>query len=404
MTSIKADNENLAKITASNLGDTMETEILFLTLGAMFVVGLSADQIGRRTRIPRVTLLLLSGLAAGQLGWIPAPVTGAYEFLSVTALTFVAFILGGSLKVSELKVTGPRILVISLTIVVITIVLVASGLVAFGVDPRLALVLSAIASATAPAATTDVIRQSGINTEFTRTLEGIVAVDDAWGLIAFSLCLSLATAGIAASAEISVLREIGGAVVLGAAVGLPGAYLTGRIVGGEPLQIEALVLVFLTAGLALWAEVSFLIAGMTAGTIIVNLASHHKREFHEIEHIQWPFMILFFLLAGASLHLAALAEIGAIGLLYIALRIVARIAGGWLGALFSRAPQRIRPYYGIALLPQAGVAVGMALVAARAMPDQAEQIIALTIGTTIAFELFGPVLTLWAIRRVASLQ
>jgi len=382
----------------------METELLFLTLGAMFVVGFSADQIGRRTRIPRVTLLLLCGLAAGQLGWIPAPVTGAYEFLSITALTFVAFLLGGSLRISELRVTGPRILVISLAIVVVTIAMVAGGLIAFGVDPALAIVLSAIASATAPAATTDVIRQSGVNSEFTRTLEGIVAVDDAWGLIAFSLCLSFAGSGLAETAEISVVREIGGAVVLGLAVGLPGALLTGRISGGEPLEIEALALVFLTAGLALWAEVSFLIAGMTAGAIIVNLASHHDRAFHEIEHIQWPFMILFFLLAGASLDITTLAEVGVIGIFYIALRIIARIAGGWLGALLSQAPVQDRPYFGIALLPQAGVAVGMALVAARAMPEYAEQIIALTIGTTIAFELFGPVLTLWAIRRVASRQ
>lgn len=380
----------------------METEILFLTLGAMFIVGLSADQLGHRTRIPRVTLLLLCGLLAGYLGIIPAPVTGAYEFLSVTALTFVAFLLGGALRIRDLRITGRRIIVISLTIVLATLLVVAAGLILLGVDPKLAVVLSAIASATAPAATTDVIRQSGIANEFTRTLEGIVAVDDAWGLIAFSLCLSFAAAGNGHVNEISVLTEIGGALLLGAAVGLPGAFLTGRISGGQPLEIEALSLVFLTAGLALWAEVSFLIAGMTAGAIIVNMASHHERAFHEIEHIQWPFMILFFLLAGASLDIAALADVGLIGLVYIGLRITARIVGGWLGAFLSGAPTQSRPLYGIALLPQAGVAVGMALVAARALPEHAGQIIALTIGTTIAFELFGPVLTLWAVRHAHS--
>ncbi|MBT8414229.1 MAG: cation:proton antiporter, partial [Boseongicola sp.] len=244
---------------------------------------------------------------------------------------------------------------------------------------------------------------SGISNQFTRTLEGIVAVDDAWGLIAFSLCLSFATAGNGEIHQISVLTEIGGALILGAAVGLPGAYLTGRISGGQPLEVEALSLVFLTAGLALWAEVSFLIAGMTAGAIIVNMASHHERAFHEIEHIQWPFMILFFLLAGASLEIASLAQVGLIGLIYIALRIIARIIGGWIGAFLSDAPHQSRPLYGLALLPQAGVAVGMALVAAKSMPEHADQIIALTIGTTIAFELFGPILTLWAIRRAKSL-
>ena len=376
----------------------MDLTTLLLALGGMFIVGLSADQIGRRTRVPRVTLLLLCGLLAGQMDWIPGVLSDAYEFLSVTALTFVAFLLGGSLRISHLRVTGRRILAVSLTIVVVTIATVYLGMVAIGVDPQLAIVLGGMASATAPATTTDVIRQSGLDNDFTRTLTGVVAVDDAWGLLAFSFCLSLAAAG---AYEVSVIRDIGGAMILGAVIGLPGAALTGRIGDGEPLEVEALGLVFLTAGLALWAEVSFLVAGMTAGAIIVNLASHHERAFHEIEHIQWPFMVLFFLLAGALLDLNALFGVGLLGLVYVVLRLAARILGGWLGAWIGAAPKEERPYYGLALLPQAGVAVGMALIAARALPGHAEEIIALTIGTTILFELAGPVMTLWSIGRVA---
>lgn len=383
----------------------METETLFLTLGGMFFIGLCADQIGKHTPLPRVTLLLLAGLVAGHMGWVPEPLSHAYEFLSVTALTFVSFLLGGALKISDLRTTGRRIFTISLAIVGLTVVLVSLGLIVLGVDPGLAIVLSGIASATAPAATTDVIRQSGVTNQFTRTLEGVVAVDDAWGLLAFSLCVSFATYGAtqgSESAMLSVVYEIGGAVVLGIAIGLPGATLTGRIGGGEPLEIEALAMVFVTAGLALWADVSFLITGMAVGATIVNRAAHHDRAFHEIEHIQWPFMVLFFLLAGALLDISALPEVGLLGLAYMLLRTAARIIGGWFGARAGHAPKGEQRYYGIALLPQAGVAVGMALIAANALPDHADQIIALTIGTTIAFELIGPVLTLWAIRRVAA--
>lgn len=383
----------------------METYVLFLTLGGMFFIGLGADQIGRRTPIPRVTLLLLCGLAIGYFDLIHEAVSEGYEFLSVTALTFVAFLLGGSLRIADLKVIGRRVLAISLAIVLVTIAGVSLGLMALGVDPGLALVLGGIASATAPAATTDVIRQAGIENDFTRTLTNVVAVDDAWGLLAFSLCLSFALSGTSdpvAAHEISVLREIFGALVLGIFIGLPGAYLTGRIREGEPLEIEALALVFVTAGLALWAEVSFLIAGMTAGALIVNVAKHHDRAFHEIEHIQLPFMVLFFLLAGASLDIEALRDVGLLGLAYMVLRTLARCAGGWVGAWLGGAPKAERPIYGVALLPQAGVAVGMALIAAGALPQHADQIIALTIGTTIAFELFGPILTLWAIRRTAK--
>lgn len=383
----------------------MDTYVLFLTLGGMFFIGLGADQIGRRTPIPRVTLLLLCGLAIGYFDLIHEAVSEGYEFLSVTALTFVAFLLGGSLRIADLKVIGRRVLAISLAIVLVTIAGVSLGLMALGVDPGLAMVLGGIASATAPAATTDVIRQSGIENDFTRTLTNVVAVDDAWGLLAFSLCLSFALSGASdpvAPHDLSVLHEIFGALVLGIVVGLPGAYLTGRIREGEPLEIEALALVFVTAGFALWAEVSFLIAGMTAGAMIVNVATHHDRAFHEIEHIQLPFMVLFFLLAGASLDIVALRDVGLLGLAYMALRTLARCIGGWVGAWLGGAPKAERPVYGVALLPQAGVAVGMALIAAGALPQHADQIIALTIGTTIAFELFGPILTLWAIRRTAK--
>ena len=383
----------------------METHTLFLTLGGMFFVGLTADQIGRRTSVPRVTLLLLCGLSMGYFDLVHQAIASAHEFLSVTALTFVAFLLGGALKIANVRVIGRRVLAISLSIVIVTVLGVALGLMALNVEPGLAIVLGGIASATAPAATTDVIRNSGVNNDFTRTLTSVVAVDDAWGLLAFSLCLSFALSGvpdIALDHDFSVSREIFGALALGIAVGLPGAYLTGRISEGEPLEVEALALVFVTAGLALWLEVSFLIAGMTAGAIIVNMATHHDRAFHEIEHIQWPFMVLFFLLAGASLDLYALRDVGLLGLAYMALRTIARFVGGWVGSWLGAAPKAERAFYGPALLPQAGVAVGMALIAARAMPDQADQIIALTIGTTIAFELFGPVLTLWAIRRTAG--
>jgi Kef-type K+ transport system membrane component KefB len=160
--------------------------------------------------------------------------------------------------------------------------------------------------------------------------------------------------------------------------------------------------VFLTAGLAIWLDVSYLLAGMTAGMLIVNFARHHRQAFHEIENARWPFMVLFFLLAGVSLELEHLSTMGVLGLAYLTLRIVSRIGGGWIGARLGRSSVTERSWYGIALLPQAGVAIGMALVAAESFPDWGETIITLTIGTTVAFELLGPPATLFALRRVAG--
>ncbi|GGE37446.1 cation:proton antiporter [Actibacterium pelagium] len=383
----------------------MDLAPILLTIGALFIVGLAADQIGQRTRLPRVTLLLACGIVAGGAGLdlIPPQVEGWYDFLAITALTMVAFLLGGSLTKDNLTAHGKSILLISVAIVVCTVVLVSLGLWLLGFGLGLALVVGAIATATAPAATQDAIKQSGKDNAFTDTLKGIVAIDDVWGLITFSAVVLLVQQmnGHTDTDLVSgIARELGGSVLLGCAIGFPAAFLTGRLTDGEPLQIEALALVFLTSGLSLWLELSYLISGMTVGLIIVNKARHHTRAFHEIEHIQWPFMILFFILAGASLETESLLAIGWIGAAYMVLRTVSRIIGGWLGAVLGGAPKAQRPWFGVALLPQAGVAIGMALVAGKQFPDWSETILALTVGTTVAFEILGPAGTLWAIRQV----
>ncbi len=383
----------------------MDLPVVFLTLGALFLAGLAADMVGRRSRVPRVTLLLACGIAAGGSGFdlIPAEAEIWYEFLSVTALTMVAFLLGGALTKENLVAHGRAILAISIAIVLVTLAVVSAGIWALGADPAVALILGAIATATAPAATQDALRQTGYSGSFTDTLLGIVAIDDAWGLIAFSLVIVVA-GSLGGGADAGILveagREIGGAILVGALVGFPGAALTGRLSGGDPLRTEALGLVFLTAGLSLWLEVSFLLAGMTAGTIIVNRARHHTRAFHEIEHIEWPFMILFFILAGAALEPDHLADLGMIGAAFVVLRIASRLLGGAIGARIGGAPETERRWYGVALLPQAGVAVGMALVAAEEFPELADTVLTLTIGATVLFEIIGPVATIWAVGRV----
>ncbi len=385
----------------------MELYLIFLTLGALFLLGLFADQFGRRTRLPRVTLLLLCGIAVGSSGLnlLPQEAEYWYEFLTIAALTMVAFLLGSSLSSKNMRKHGATIMAISLSVVIVTIAIVGVGLWAMGIDLGLALLLGAIATATDPAATQDVIHQAKAKGGFPKTLTGIVAIDDAWGVLAFSLILVLVgmlNGGESSDGLLDAVWEVCGALALGLALGWPGAYLTGRLAKGEPQQTEALGVVFLCAGLALWLDVSFLIAGMTAGAVIVNVARHHSRAFNEIEHFQWPFMILFFILAGASLDVGALGKVGLIGLGYVVLRIFSRIIGGWIGAVIGGAPRAQRPWFGIALLPQAGVAVGIALIAAEEFPAYAETILTVTIGTTVVFEFLGPSCTLLALRKTAK--
>lgn len=376
-----------------------------MTLGVLFLAGLAADQFGRLTALPRATALLLLGLAAGHSGFglIPSGLAEWFDALAIIALTMVAFLLGGALSLKNLAAHGRQILMISIAIVIATISIVTFGLFAAGMDPGMALLLGAIATATAPAATIDVIRQSGVENGFTDTLKGIVAIDDAWGLIVFSIALVFAGHADGWTGILNgMLWDLGGAIALGAAIGMPASFLTGRLSDGEPIQAEAIGIVFLSAGLSLWLEVSFLVTGMTAGAIIVNLARHHSRAFHEIEHIQWPFLILFFLLAGASLELDTLFLLGWSGVLFLLLRVVARMTGGLIGAQLGGAPKDEMLWFGPALLPQAGVAIGMALVAGERFPQWAHEIMAFTIASTVVFEIIGPPATLLAIRRASK--
>ena len=378
-----------------------------LTLGGLLAAGLAADWLGRQVRIPRVTILILIGVAAGPSGLnlLPEAFHSWYDFLATAALTMVAFLLGGTLTRSRLAARGRDIAFVSIAVVLVTIAAVAGGLLLLGVDPAAALLLAGIATATDPAAIQDVVRQSGAKGRFADTLLGIVAIDDTWGLIAFSLLLIAAKsiAGVGGGdVLLEGLWELGGAFAVGLGIGVPAAYLTGRLKPGEPMLVEALSVVFLCAGLAIWLGVSFLLAGMVAGAAVANIAPHHDYAFHEIELVEWPFMLLFFVLAGVSLDTGTLAGIGLAGLGYVVLRAAGRIAGGWAGAALAGVPRTERRWIGAALMPQAGVAVGMALVAAEQFPGLRDLIVPVTIATTIVFELAGPIVALVALERISS--
>ncbi|MCP5093463.1 MAG: cation:proton antiporter [Gammaproteobacteria bacterium] len=372
---------------------------ILIAFGSLFLVGLLADVVGRHTPLPRVTLLLLVGFLIGPsaLDWLPQFTNDWFPVLTGIALTMIGFLLGQKLTLSTLRDLGRAVLAMSVCEVILTVVLVFSVLFLFGVPLEIAALLAGIAPATAPAATVDVVHELGAKGKFTDTLLGIVAIDDAWGLMIFSVLLALVQAltGSGGAGEVlaSGAREIGGALLLGAVLGVPMAYLTGRVRPGEPSLAEALGLVLLCAGLAIWAGVSYILAAITMGAVVANLATHHDRPFDAIEGIEWPFLILFFLLAGAALQVEALAQIGLLGAGYIGLRIVGRILGTRLGGWLSGADSATRRRMGLALLPQAGVAIGMALLASQRFPELKDTILPVVLGSTVVFELIGPVIT-----------
>jgi len=383
---------------------------ILVTLGVLLLLGMAADILGRRTPLPRVTLLLIFGFLIGPsaLHLLPDHSQKGFPIVANIALVMVGFLLGEKMTLSALREHGRLVLWISFAEVVATAGLMLAGLLLLGIRLEIALLLAGISTATDPVATSDVAQEVKSDGLFTRTLLGIVAVDDAWGLIVFSLML---TAAGAFSGDLNSMAplltgawELGGALLVGIGLGIPMAYLTGRIRPGEPTLVEALGIVFLCGGVAMWLDVSFLLASMILGVVVANLARHHKRPFHAIRDIEWPFMILFFVLAGASLNIESVSEIGLIGSAYLVLRIIGRLLGGWIGGVISHADSSLRRWMGMALMPQAGVALGMTLVAAQHFPALADTILTVVIASTVLFEVVGPLLTRIALVQTGEAQ
>ena len=384
---------------------------LLLILGAMFLLGLAADLAGRHSPVPRVTLLLLCGIAIGPSGFglLPADFVEAwFPTLTHIALALVGFLLGQTLSLDNLRSQGRLVIYATLGETAGALLLVTGALLFLGLDPVVAILLGGIATATAPAATFDVVHESGVSNGFTKTLLAVVAVDDALALLWFTLMMAFAgsqNGDFGAQASLMHgLFEIGGSLLLGVLLGLPMTFLTGRIRKGEPTQAEAFGFVLLCGGLAVTLGLSPVLSAMTMGAVVASLARHHKRPFHAIEGIEWPFMILFFMLAGASAHLDVLVSLGLAVGVYMVARCVGSYLGCQAGTALANAEPVYRRYLGLTLFPQAGVAIGMALMASQRFPEIGTAILPIVLASTVIYELLAPPITRWALQRAAVMQ
>ena len=377
-------------------------------LGVILSISITADAIAKRTSVPRVSALVLIGLGYATItqllidGAYTPPLEGLREPLIDIALVMVAFLLGGQLTLRELKRIGPMVFIMSLSVAVICFVVVLAGLTILGYSMAAAVTLAAIAVATDPAAVTETINDYGRSNTTTRIILGVVAIDDLWGIIVFGFCMAFLGglySGVGSEALAQPWWEIGGAILLGITFGFPAAWITGRLNPGKPTQVEALALILLLTGISDYLEVSSLLSAIIVGFIIINCARHHTRSFSEVENIEWLFLVFFFFLSGASINLEYLDTAILLIFAYILLRVLGRYLGGALGVIFfKKHSQKLPTSFGLALTPQAGVAMGMALLAAERFPEQGILIVTTVVTSTIVFEVFGPYLT----KRVVS--
>lgn len=380
-----------------------------LLLGIIMLLGLGAHTLGGKVHVPRVTLLLLLGALAGPALFdvIPLQASDSFELITELTLAMVGFLLGERMSLRDLR-EGREAIVLSLTVTLVTALVMFLAVWAFTGNLPAALLLAAIATATDPAATLDVIREAGAKGPLTRVVTQVVAIDDAWGAILFSILLVFAELVAGNGNSISDLvahgvTDVFGAMILGAAIGWPMAWLTGRLKPGEPMLLEAAGFVFLAAGLAGYLGVSYLLTCMTLGVVVANRARHHVRPFRSIEGVIDPFFALFFFLAGYSLDWALLPTLGLLGLVYLLARVAGRLAGGYLGGVFARSEPVVRHHAGACMLPQAGVALGLALVATERLPELT-LLLPLVIGATVIFELAGPAITAWQLRLAGEIR
>lgn len=387
---------------------TASSAALFVTLGAILLVAPGIEALARRTRLPRVTLFLVLGVFLGPLALdaLPAERTTWYPVVAELALAMVGFLLGGEFTRANLRDRGRDVIVVSLAVSVVTGLVVGVGLWAAGAPVALALILGTAATATDPAAVDSVARERNAAGPNVSLLRGVVAVDDVWGLMIFAVVLSVVEtiestdATAQAALMVNAAAELAGSVALGGVLGLMMAELTGRLRPGEPTRLEALGFVLLCCGAASYFELSYLLAAVAMGTVVSNRAKHHEIAFRELEAIEAPFLITFFVLSGATATFSAGGPILVLVAGYVVLRVLGRWLGVRLGLLAARG--RFDGRLGMALLPQAGVALGMTLVACEQRPELAPTVLPTVVLGTIFFESVGPVLTARFLDRVGE--
>ena len=380
-------------------------------LALMLFTGLVFGRVVKLIKLPNVTGYLIAGLLFGPycLKALPLDFIKGAELISNMALAFIAFSIGSEFKVSYLKKVGAMPVVIAAFEGLMAMALVTGILTAFGFDIEIALLLGAIASATAPAATIMVVKQYKAKGPVTQTLLSVVALDDAVALIAFGFAVAVVNS-LQHPGEVSVAMAI-----LLPFIEIIGSLLLGFLLGylfKIPLHfwkkssnrvIITAAFIFLGSALATLLDLSPLLLCMCMGAMVVNTNASAESLFKLTEGVTPPLYLMFFVVSGAELDISILPQIGLIGVIYVLSRVLGKVAGASIGAIIMKAPETVKKYIGFTLVPQAGVAIGLALIASSALPEFGQTIRAVVLCATLIYELTGPVITKITLKKAGEI-
>ncbi|MBN1211299.1 MAG: cation:proton antiporter [candidate division Zixibacteria bacterium] len=380
-----------------------------LSVGLVILLGLLGGKLSHSVRIPRVTGYMLTGLIFGPsvIGLISTSALESVSLVNDIALGLILFAIGGEIELQHLKSMGRKVIYIALAESLGAFILVMGLSLAITRDWGLSLLLGAISIATAPGVTLLVIREYKARGPLTETLLAVVAINNILCLVMFRVCFAfynLMEGELFWSVALMLFKELVLSVLIGGAVAAMITFWEQKIDDLSELLLVIIGGLLLAIGLANTIGISYLIICLLIGTITNNLSIMHRLVYAELRQTEMPFYIAFFVLSGASLHLNTLWNLGFLGLAYL----LARPLGKYIGSFFVGKKYAMEPKVvnnlGMALLPQAGVAIGLVISVADIYPDLGQNIGAVIFSSVIIYEGVGPFLTEMAVARAGEIH
>lgn len=410
----------------------MET---LLSIAVALSAGLIMSRVVKPLKLPAVTGYLIAGILIGPyclgllgiqgIGFTSHEEVSALSVMNDMALGFIAFAIGDEFRLSQLKHTGKQATIIGVLQAVITTLVVDAALIGLhfiiGEDKlplSSAIILGAIASATAPAATLMVVRQYKAKGKLTNLLLPIVALDDAVGLVIFAISFGIAKALVSGEANlvsilVEPLVEIVISLVIGAVLGAVLAYAERFFKSNSKRQALVVTAIFFAVAVskiklqigAVHLAFSPLLVCMMLGTIFCNICDFSADLMEKTDKWTAPLFILFFVLSGAELEFSVFTDLAVVGvgIVYIIARTFGKCFGARLGANLAKSEPNIKKYLGITLLPQAGVALGMSITAME-IGETGTIIRNIVLFGVLIYELFGPLMTKNALMKAGDIS
>ncbi len=398
-------------------------DMVLLLAGLALFLGWASGLLFSKIKIPQVVGFIIVGVLMGSsvFGVFNTETLDSLVFINFLALGFIGFDIGGELSFRGLRKLGRPILWVSLLEALGAFLLVTIAIYIYTQKLYLALIFGALASATAPAATVDVLREYQASGPLTTTLFAVVGIDDglAIAIYAFAAFFAKILLGGAESVNYATVilvpfGQILGALGIGFVIGLILLLLVRNITSRATILIFVIGAVLVTTGLANLLDMSLILANMAVGMTVINLPRYGRPDLFEIARgITPPLFILFFVLVGARLDLSKLASLGVIGLLYVVFRTAGKQSGTYVGARIGKAPRSVSRYLGLCLFSQAGVAIGLSIETAldfgaggfgSAGIELGAMAITIIAATTLVFQLIGPPCTRYAIFKAGEAQ